>query len=983
MNLIPFQSESRWVLLVGLLVQLLATQPCFSQTSNHFSSPSFDASRTGSSRQEKFAPVTQWENPRSNQTNSWEAQRSEWEAQRSEWETQRSEWETQRSPLQSAQQSADQFREIAASRTTPVSDIAAGNEAFVEQWMELAQQHADLSRRLEQATAKLHTTSADLDDITAKIEHYGLTPTIGLLLRSKQDQLDQWQVRDSSNAFASEDLARSRALQLAIEMVEYDGGDVIKQSEELLAATAATAHHPESLETKPQLQSLLRERHQWLAALRQGYEVYQQKLGELDAVTRASTVLTSDYRKLVDRHIIWIRSGDPLSISDLKQLRSGTAALFDSRRSGDFGYSMQQKWISDPVAGIGLLFSIVMILIVRWRAKTWLISIGDRRRMRQSSADARTLAASALTVVVAVTLPAVLYAVARWLGRGYVSESTLNASSGFYAAALVALMAEVPRQLLRNWGFVDKHVAVELPLRERASNYLKLIGVGLVLAAYLITLTADIDHGMWRGSVARVGFIIAMSLVAWTLHRSLRPVGGSLEPLIAKFGGQVIHRIRFLIYLAGVGFPLAMITLAVLGYGFTAIAILQRATVTLVSLLVAATLWPAVKILAAGGWSMLTGTSPAPGRHDDDGAAQKLATASLPGVLAEHYLELKHQLAFLCQCALVFATLAGVAWLWIDIFPIMQMGNPVVWSIQDTLMQPTVNEAGQTVVSAVVETKPITMLHLGFAAVTLFVAFQLAKLLPALFDALVLQRVSFDEGMEHFSLVLGRFLLFSVGCVIACTSIGIRWQTIQWLAVGLTIGLGFGLQDMVRNLFGGLIVLFEKPAHLGDFISVGEARGRVAAQRLRTTILTDDDGREVIIPNQNFVGENVVNWRGAGRLSVIPIEVAVSRDQRPTDICRLLTELAIEQDDVLLTPTPQATLVCVGKSSQRIELRVWIEDGHDAEIYRESLLRLVRRFLGENNWLAKTQPTQPLLRNRLDDRDIDTPRRRSRTGRAA
>lgn len=960
MNRNPVSCESRWVLLVGLLLHLLANQPCSAQTASSFGSPGYNSSRNGVPQPEKFVPAGQWENSRSDQTDHWE---------------------TQRTPLQSAQQSADRFREIAESSVPPVSDIANGNEGFVKQWMELARQHAELSERLDQASAKLHATSADLDDITGKIEHYGLTPTIGLLLRSKQDQLDQWQVRDSSNALASEDLAQSRALQLAIEMVEYNGGDVIKQSERLLAATSATTQRPESVATKLQLQALLRERHQWLAALRQGYENYQQKLSELDTVTRASTVLTSDYRKLVDRHIIWIRSGKPLGMSDLKQLRGGTAALFDSRRSGDFGYSMQQKWISDPVAGIGLLFSIVAVLIVRWRAKTWLISIGERRRMRQASADARTLAASALTVVVAVALPAVLYAIARWLGRGYVSESTLNASSGFYAAALVALMAEVPRQLLRNWGFVDKHVDVELPRRERAANYLKLIGLALVLAAYLITLTAEIDHGMWRGSVARVGFIIAMSLVAWTLHLSLRPVGGSLEPLIAKLGGLVVHRIRFLVYLAGVGFPLAMITLAVLGYGFTAVAILQRATITLVSLLVAATLWPAVKILAAGCWSMLTGASPTP-RRRDDGTEQQLVT-SVPGVLAEHYLELKHQLAFLCQCALVFTTIAGVAWLWIDIFPIMQMGNPVVWSIQDTVMQPTVNEAGQTVVSTVVDTKPITMLHLAFAVVTLFVAFQLAKLLPALFDALVLQRVSFDEGMEHFSLVLGRFLLFSVGCVIACTAIGIRWQTIQWLAVGLTIGLGFGLQDMIRNLCGGLIVLFEKPAQLGDFISVGEARGRVAAQRLRTTVLTDDDGREVIIPNQNFVGENVVNWRGAGRLSVIPIEVAVTRDERPADVCRLLTELAMELDDVLLTPTPQATLVCVGKTSQRIELRVWIEGGHNAEIYRESMLRLVRRFLSEKNWLAQTQPTQPILRNRLEDRDIDAPRRRSRTGRAA
>src|SRR5690606_2022927 len=134
----------------------------------------------------------------------------------------------------------------------------------------------------DRATTKLDATARELDDITAKIEHYGLTPTIGLLLRNKQDQLDKWQVRDSTNSLASEDLARSRDLQLAIEMVDYDGSDAVSQSEQLLRTSAGTTQGSPSPATKLQLQRLLRERYQWLTALRQGYEDYQQKLGELD-----------------------------------------------------------------------------------------------------------------------------------------------------------------------------------------------------------------------------------------------------------------------------------------------------------------------------------------------------------------------------------------------------------------------------------------------------------------------------------------------------------------------------------------------------------------------------------------------------------------------------------------------------------------------------------------------------------------------------
>jgi small-conductance mechanosensitive channel len=250
-----------------------------------------------------------------------------------------------------------------------------------------------------------------------------------------------------------------------------------------------------------------------------------------------------------------------------------------------------------------------------------------------------------------------------------------------------------------------------------------------------------------------------------------------------------------------------------------------------------------------------------------------------------------------------------------------------------------------------------------------------------LYDALVLQRVSFDEGMEHVSFVLGRCLLFGIGCLIACRWVGLRWHTIQWLAVGLTVGLGFGLQDMVRNIFGGIVVLFEKPAKLGDRITVGKVTGRVSSQKFRTTVLSDDDGRDVIVPNKKFVSEDVVNWMAAGRLNAVLIEVAVTRDRRPADVCRTVQELVIDQKHVLLSPAPQATLVCIGQRSQRIEIRAWIEEHRDPSRFRESLLQIVRRHLSEQDLLFETQPKQPAIgeaRAKADYR-TDTHRGRKRS----
>ncbi|TWU40900.1 mechanosensitive ion channel domain-containing protein [Novipirellula artificiosorum] len=881
---------------------------------------------------------------------------------RGDWTTTTAIGEAPPSPYRSTQiaaarQNAAYLRKMAQSTSPVAAKFATENADFADQWAELAETYQQLAIRIDETDATRVTTARDYEDVQSKLRLYGLTPTVGLLLQHKKEQLDQWQAHHSSSLFASQELAESRQHQLELEMVPYDGSDAIGQANEILvnAAVDSTLANTTSLVT--QLQDLLRQRAYWLGLLTQGYSDYRLKLGELDSATTAFTSLSNDYRKLIDRHVTWIRSDDPLSLRDVRHLKGGMSALFHSDRSSDFGYSIQRNWKSDPLSGIGLIALIITIGLARWRCKSWLVGIGNRKTLRDTTTNLRKVAAGLLTVSVATALPGMLYAIARWLGNGVVSESTLHASSSLYAASLVTLLVELPRQLLRNHGFIDKHVDIELPRRTNAVRYMTVIGFGLALAAYLITLSGLIDHGMWRASVSRFGFLAAMLLVVWTAHLSLRPSGGFLEPLVAKLGGRVIYRIRLVIYLVGIGFPFALMTLSALGYTFTANELVNRAIITLASVGIALTLWEPVKILSSSAWQLLTGSQPIR-QFDEYGEIQ---SESVSGTLAEHSLELKHHLAFLCQCTLVVGAMVCFGWLWIDVFPNVRMGNPVVWTVQDTVMVSAVDATGHSITRSVVETTPITAMHLLLAAATLFVAFQLAKLLPAMFDALVLQRVSFDEGMEHFTLVLGRCLLFGVGCLVACKWIGIQWKSIEWLAVGLTVGLGFGLQDMVRNLFGGFIVLFEKPARLGDLITVGKVTGRVASQKFRTTVLSDENGREVIVPNKNFVNEDVVHWMGAGRLNVIPIEVAINRSVRPADICRTLQELVIEQPDVLLTPSPHATLVCVGKRSQRIEVRAWIEEGQDPSRFRDALLRLVKDFLREKELLVANQPSQPAM----------------------
>ncbi|MFO0940010.1 MAG: mechanosensitive ion channel [Pirellulales bacterium] len=874
--------------------------------------------------------------------------------------------------IDAARQSAAQYRSQSTFSVPKVAELANTNADLVEQWVELAKAVNSVSSQVANAQNRFQSAKHDYQDITVKLQQNGTSSTIGQLLSHKRKQLEDLRVVGSSVHYVNDDVLQSRQKQLESNLMGFDGRDVGRQSSQIIAGLRLDPNNAEDARVSSQIQNMLHERSQWLKQLKQSYNDYRDKLGDLAAVSASLNSLIGEYQSLINRHVIWIANNDPLAVADFQKLQPGLSSVFSSGRSLETGFALRQKWKSDSANGLLLIVSVLSILVLRSFAKAWLVGIGKRTKMRESTASSRKCVASLLTLLVAIAVPSVLYLIARWLGSGYVAEATLHLSYAFYAASLIALVVELPRQLLRRFGFVEKQLHIDLPRQQRAAMFLLVIGLGLVLSAYLVTLSGQVDQGIWSSSVARIGFLLSMLLVAWTAHLAFKPKRGFLEPVIEKFGGAVFYRIRVLFYVLGVGFSVAMIALSSLGYDFTANEIIKRAAIMLAAVLVGTTLWAAVKILASKAWYQLTG-------NRDERQLDEYAEPGpqVSGALAAHSLELKHQLAFLSQCALVLVSLASVGWLWIDIFPNVRLGNPVLWTVEGTSTQAFLDVTGQSLNRSSTTQTPITLLHVVIAGATLFIAFQIAKLLPSIFDALILQRVNFDEAMEHLTLMLGRCVLFGIGCVIAFRMVGLRWEVIQWLAVGLSIGIGFGMQDVVKNLLGGLIVFFEKPARLGDLITVGSVTGRVAAQKLRTTTLSDEDGREVIVPNKHFMSQEVVNWLGSGRLSAIPIEVTVTRDERPADVCRMLQHLMVAQPELLLSPAPQATLICVAQQSQRIGLLAWVEEDQDAGRYRETLLKIVREFLDEKNLLAVQQPRQPSIEGNSYHRLPKSRKRRS------
>jgi small-conductance mechanosensitive channel len=145
------------------------------------------------------------------------------------------------------------------------------------------------------------------------------------------------------------------------------------------------------------------------------------------------------------------------------------------------------------------------------------------------------------------------------------------------------------------------------------------------------------------------------------------------------------------------------------------------------------------------------------------------------------------------------------------------------------------------------------------------------------------------------------------------------------LAGAFGVGIGFGLQDVVNNFVCGLILLFERPVHLGDIVEVGGLQGEVRKIGIRASTVRTYQGADIIVPNSQFITANVTNWTLSDRLRRIDLPVGVNYGAAPQKVIELLEAVARVNPGVLQNPPPKCLFMGYGDSSINFELRAWTD----------------------------------------------------------
>ena len=201
------------------------------------------------------------------------------------------------------------------------------------------------------------------------------------------------------------------------------------------------------------------------------------------------------------------------------------------------------------------------------------------------------------------------------------------------------------------------------------------------------------------------------------------------------------------------------------------------------------------------------------------------------------------------------------------------------------------------------------------------------------------------RGIPFAICTILHYVILLLGFFVALGALGIDLAKVTILAGAFSVGIGFGLQNVINNFVSGLILLFERPIKVGDVIEVGGNTGEVRSIGIRASVIQSTDGSEIIVPNGSLISSQVTNWTLSDRKRAIEVSVNAAGDTDPERVVELLKSTAASHPGVAKQPPPQAYIVTFSAGAVTFQLRAWIDRYEDSAQLQSDLSLAVKNAL--------------------------------------
>ena len=676
------------------------------------------------------------------------------------------------------------------------------------------------------------------------------------------------------------------------------------------------------------------------------------------------------YTIYLDKRLLWSRSTHSLEFSEFSQEGVNLTALFGAEKLQRAFGGIRENWFSRFLPTL-LLTTLFLFGVLRRRTLSRIEERASLKAVRRNCTSIRpTMETILSSVLIAFILPSLFF-----LGSLLIPEP-LAYREGFWNAGVFLFVGNLICRFSRKDALFESHFKMS---EGKVRRIREALGVFIPVLLPLVFVVGALCVSGGVGSSGRIFFMITMIVVMGLGYQLFHP-RHSIVGIPDK-----VTLVSRLSYLLAMGLPFAFVVGAAMGF-FSSVLILRSQVLATAGVLLAAflvsrflTRWILVsrrRLAIMQALKRREADLAQRAREESGDVKNDSDFASLEEVKAQavDVVEVEEQTVQLVKVGVYFSVLFTIFSIWsssltalsiLDQKPLWPNSRPVLSGEDSKVSAPVpllpavpgsdlgaIDEIGEELapISELVSAPSNDFVSWQDLLLCLFVfllTFVAARNIPGLLSLTVFSRLNLGPGGNFAFTTIVRYFIVLTGVVIGLNKIGITWDKVQWLAAAITLGVGFGLQEIFANFVAGLILLFERPLRLGDIVTVGNVSGRVTEIKIRATTIQQFNNRDLVVPNKDFITSQLTNW--TLRDSVLRFELAVgigygSDTRKAEEILKTLVE---KHDRILKDPAPSVIFKAFGTSTLDFLIRAHVGKVGDLEKTQHELHFLINDAFSE------------------------------------
>ena len=688
---------------------------------------------------------------------------------------------------------------------------------------------------------------------------------------------------------------------------------------------------------KTQLTNLLTERRKVGSDLIKSLNNQLNLAISLELTQQQITQISDQIQSKLDQQSFWVKSNNPINLDWFKKLPMSLKAQFDGIGK-KLGFPTNFDNLPYLLAYVFILFVIGgVILKFKNAIKQRLAVINGEINTLRSDSQWHTPLALFYTAFLSLSGTLWFLAACQLLGFFFVKnpqefwEWSLSMAGYWWFFSFILATLRPNGIVVRHFGFSQESAA-------NLQDVTKRVIVSVVLLLNTSIFSNVMDSGLANDVLGEINTIIALIFcIAIIAPRFIRTEKSFNLSDTDQRDKKIFKIVRILLQLV----PVILIVLIAVGYYYTALNLITH----LINTYIAWVVWTLARYTIYRGITVASRRLAY--RRLQEKRQQKQqdnpeASKSDEVVINEQeeglaLNDVRNQLLRFADLFIWTALFAILYYVWSDLVTVVSyLRDITLWQ------QTSTTEAG-------VVTETISLFNLIVALIIVVITYILVRNIQGILEVLIFSRVKLSQGTPYTITTLLTYALVAVGGAWAFSTLGMSWSKLQWLFAALSVGLGFGMQEIFANFVSGIILLFERPIRVGDTVTINDVTGTVAKIRIRAITMIDPDRKEVIVPNKSFVTGQVTNWALSNTVTRLVVSVGVAYGSDLELVKRLLLQAANELPTVLRDPEPRALFLNFGASTLDHELRVYVGQVADRNDTLDALNRRVNELFAENN----------------------------------